>query len=75
MILALNFSTPQQSLFIPYFCFLYIDIICAQAKIDKNVTEIIKIIEIWMKPAPLLHLQKVWLNSFLISKQLDIEYW
>ena len=59
MILALNFSTPQQSFFIPYFCFLYIDIICAQAKIDKNVTEIIKIIEIWMKPAPLLHLQKV----------------
>ena len=71
MILALNFSTPQQSFFIPYFCFLYIDIICAQAKIDKNVTEIIKIIEIWMKPAPLLHLQKVWLNSLLLNNWIS----
>ena len=44
-----------------------IDILCIQAKINKNVTEIIKIIEIRMKPAPLLHLQKVWLNSNIDS--------
>ena len=45
-----------------------IDILCIQARIDKNVTEIIKIIEIWMKPAPLLHLQKIDQIQFLNNR-------